>query len=369
MDYHNDRAVAGRRGFTLIELLVVVAVIALLIGLLLPALGQARLAAQRSQDLSNLRQLAVAGNTYAADHEKAPLGSAIDGGTSGSFSFPHVFGGKTSFAAGSSVTGNPYFIPETGRFLNPYVYPEITFRIWSGSAAEWSNFQQDFENGLIPERAVFRSPRDVAGWPSIAESGDFDDEPQYLDFSMYEGLGTSYFQNTAVNFSPGFPFDPGLVTVTVENGVVITRLASPAGLSAREQLRILASRSNRINRDVYSSSNPSQFVLYHEAAYQPQRTETGEKTVPGGWYSETDNIEADENSFLFAFLDGSARPTTVSVDDYETDGNAQEIFGGTGLNTTSRPATGSDYTFANTKFFPASNQAIGQVLPLSTRDN
>lgn len=68
----------NRRAFTLIELLVVVAIIALLLGLLVPAVGGARRRANAAVCSSNCRQLQLANELYATDHAGRYVPGAVD---------------------------------------------------------------------------------------------------------------------------------------------------------------------------------------------------------------------------------------------------------------------------------------------------
>jgi prepilin-type N-terminal cleavage/methylation domain-containing protein len=85
---HPPAAGLARRAFTLVELLVVIAVIAILAGMLLPALGNAKKKAQQIKCVSNNRQVILAFQLYADDFKESyPLcrDFASSGGKDGAF--------------------------------------------------------------------------------------------------------------------------------------------------------------------------------------------------------------------------------------------------------------------------------------------
>ena len=95
-----------RRAFTIIELLVVVSIIALLVGILLPAIGKARDQAKQTQSLTNLRQLGTAHASYAAEWNDRQFTLCVDTIASYGNSVPAAFGAYTAANGGYGDPGN-----------------------------------------------------------------------------------------------------------------------------------------------------------------------------------------------------------------------------------------------------------------------
>lgn len=121
------------RGFTLVELLVVIAVIAILIAILLPALSGARRSAFQVQGLSNMRQLAQGWHLYSTENDEIMLPGrfpSLPGGMSNPANFYNVGNGKKFRAR---------FLSVLGRFTESYAFNQ----------PDPMNDRQDYDNPLM----------------------------------------------------------------------------------------------------------------------------------------------------------------------------------------------------------------------------
>ena len=128
------------RAFTLTELCVVLSVIALLTPIFLPTRARLRISDDQAACLANLRQIAQASNTYAAEDPRYQLdpiqrlkvlthhADGFTGGWSWRTALPRVFGGATPTVAMPTAEGDiTVMMDEDGpwagsqRPLNPYV--------------------------------------------------------------------------------------------------------------------------------------------------------------------------------------------------------------------------------------------------------
>ena len=115
----------NNRGFTLIELLVVVSIIAVLVSILMPALGTAREQARRVVCASGLHQISIGAVEYAVENQDFfPPGSVGEG-----VLFPHVLGlgvaerfkelGADPWPQGEAVVRNEYAVKPSGLWQCP----------------------------------------------------------------------------------------------------------------------------------------------------------------------------------------------------------------------------------------------------------
>jgi prepilin-type N-terminal cleavage/methylation domain-containing protein len=127
------------KGFTLIELLVVISIIALLIGILLPALGAARRAARQMKNTTQVRGIVQGLVTYAGTNKEKMPGTDSKG-------YIIYDDGTTDSRTGQSghgytVEGRYWLMLDNNNFNGDYVIsPSETKTAWTTEEVESSNY-------------------------------------------------------------------------------------------------------------------------------------------------------------------------------------------------------------------------------------
>jgi type II secretory pathway pseudopilin PulG len=305
--------------------MVVIALLAVLVGLLLPALGAARSSGRLMVSLSNLRQILAAEASYRVE-TRGQIPMRMSRYTNGVGSTWDTFslGGKNCDGWWAAAADGAYDESAYSRPLNAYVYPEVEIEVPEGYINTGKGSAYPGRSGLWTfapgrpgdeERArlelpVFRSPGDRFSY----QRDDSSPEPSR---SSYDDVGTSYHLNMKWRHAPGLPVQS---TLRYNEGIRRLRLGAdydPTGKLVWVYDQIgdqianndgaLPPESRRVYRGEFGHPNRAVMGFYDGRA-EYNRMTTGALYDPAGGGGEGILAPYRVGKYTLIFQDGPLPP-------------------------------------------------------------